>query len=139
MNKIAAAALAAVLLSAAAIPAMAEDEAVTVTFESVVAVPAKDGTTLDPKLFSFGPAKAGAEDVIGHGQARGWHKPKDEACQWALLNAFLKFQKTAQAEGKRVVSVRTYAGDQESVKRDECLCLAGRAVVRTTVKAVYAK
>ena len=137
MNKFAAAALAAILLSAA-VPALAEDTAVTVTFDSVAAVPAKDGTKLDPKLFSFGPKKGG-EDVTGHGQARGWHKAKDESCKWALLNAFLKFQKTAQAEGKRVVSVRTYAGDQESTKRDECLCLAGKAVVRTTVKAVYAK
>jgi hypothetical protein len=49
----------------------------------------------------------------------------------------MKFQKKAQAAHKRVVGIRTYAGDQESAKADACLCLTGKAVVRSVIKASY--
>jgi hypothetical protein len=136
MKKLVAAALAAALMSAA-VPAFAVDEVVSVTFESIVATPAKDGSTIDPKLFSFGPLKDGASEDRSRAQGSAFHKDKQDACRWILLSSFLKFQRNAQAKGKHVVNVRTQAGDQESSKRDECLCLAGGFSIKSVVKGVY--
>ena len=53
-----------------------------------------------------------------------------------MLGTFLKFQAKARAAGKKVVGVRTSAGDTESAKSD-CVCLAGFTNVRSVIKASY--
>ncbi|HTB34171.1 MAG TPA: hypothetical protein VK842_04870 [bacterium] len=136
MNKLVAAALAAALICIA-IPAFAEDEVVTVTFASIVATPAKDGSTLDPKLFSFGSNKAGADEDRSRVSGSTHGRSKEDACRWAMLSSFLKFQHKAQSMGKHVTEVRTNIGDQKSDKADACLCLVGRWAVKSQIIAVY--
>lgn len=123
-------------LVALSMPALAADSVVTVTFESVAAIPAKNGEKLDPALFSFGPAVPGEEDT-GHASTNGFGKSKEDACRWALLGTFLKFQSKAKAAGKKVVGVRTYAGEKGESSNANCVCLAGGMVVRSTIKATY--
>jgi len=115
---------------------LAADQVITVTFESVAAIPAKNGDKLDPSLFHFGPAVPDGDDDVGHASTNGFGKSKEDACRWALLGTFLKFQKKAKASGKKIVGVRTYAGATESSKSD-VVCLAGGIVVRSTIKAAY--
>jgi hypothetical protein len=129
------AALVAALLSTLAVSAMAEDQVVSVTFASVAALQTKSGEHLDPKLFSFGKS-AGNEDRA-RVQTNGFHKSKAEACRWALLGGFIKFQHKAKENGQRVVGVRTVAGDVESARADRCLCLAGGIMVRSVIKGTY--
>lgn len=125
-----------VALAVLSVPAFAADQVVTVSFESIAAIPAKNGDKLDPSLFSFGPAVAGEEDT-GHASSNAFGKSKEEACRWALLGTFLKFQSKAKAAGKKVVGVRTYAGEKGESSNANCVCLAGGMVVRSTIKATY--
>ena len=101
-----------VALAALSMPAFAADQVVTVTFDSIAASPSKSGEKLDPALFSFGPAVPGEEDT-GHASSNAFGKSKEEACRWALLGTFLKFQSKAKASGKKVVGVRTFQRRQE--------------------------
>ena len=117
--------------------AQAADQVITVTFESIANTPTKSGEKLDPTLFSFGPAVPGGEDDQSKASSSGFGKPKDESCRWALLASFMKFQEKAKSMKKRVVGVRTYAGNTESTSADACICLAGGIVVRSTIKATY--
>ena len=125
-----------VALVALSMPAFAADQVVTVTFDSIAAIPSKSGEKLDPALFSFGPAVPGEEDT-GHASSNAFGKSKEEACRWALLGSFLKFQSKAKASGKKVVGVRTGAGDKTESSNINCVCLAGGMVVRSTIKATY--
>ena len=125
-----------VALVALSVPAFAADVIVTVSFESVAAIPSKSGEKLDASLFHFGPAVPGGEEDIGHATTVAFGKSKEDACRWALLGSFLKFQARAKASGKKIVGVRTSAGDIESSKSD-CVCLAGFTNVRSTIKASY--
>lgn len=125
-----------VALVAVSLPTFAADSIVTVTFESIAAIPSKSGEKLDPALFSFGPAVPGDEDT-GHASSNAFGKSKEEACKWALLGTFLKFQNKAKASGKKVVGVRTYAGEKGESSNANCVCLAGGMVVRSTIKATY--
>lgn len=124
------------LLAGSGAPLLAADKVVSVTFASVVGTEAKDGSKLDPKLFSFGKAVGGDQDQ-SHSATRGMGRDKLTPCRRALLTSLLKFQAKAKAAGKRVVGVRTFAGKEESADADKCLCLAGGFVVRTIVKAGY--
>lgn len=126
----------ALLFAAPAIPVRAENRVVSVTFASVAALTAKNGEKLDAKLFHFG-KEAGRRQDRSRASANGFDKSKKAACRWALLAGFLKFQRKARQSGKQVVGVRTYAGDAESSNADQCLCLAGRIVVRSAIKAGY--
>lgn len=119
-----------------ALPALAADKIITVTFDSIVNTPNKAGERLDPSLFSFGPKTAG-EDETAHAQSSAFGKPKDEACRWALLGSFLKIQAKAKTNGKKVVSVRTIGGNTESDKAETCTCIAGATVVRSVIKVIY--
>jgi hypothetical protein len=136
MNKLVAAALAAALMSAA-VPALAEDEVVSVTFASIAAQTAKDGSTLDTKLFSFGENKTGMEDDRSRVSGSTHGRSKEDACRWAMLSSFLKFQKKAKSMGKRVVAVRTNTGDEQSASADKCECLVGRFAVKSQILGVY--
>jgi hypothetical protein len=136
MKNLSIAGLAAVLLLAPAAAALAEDQVVSVTFESVAAQQTKSGESLDPALFHFGKGAGGHEDY-SRVSSSAWHKDKQDACRWALLGGFIKFQHKAKASGQHIAGIRTYAGTQESSKRDECICLAGGAVVRSVIKASY--
>lgn len=118
-------------------PAKASDKVVSVTFASICQEQANDGSTLDPKLFSFGKAVKGAEADQSRAQTSGMGRDKEGHCRHALLGAFLKFQAKAKEAGKRVVGIRTVAGTEESDSADKCLCLAGGFVVRSVVKAGY--
>ena len=125
-----------VALAVLSVPAFAADQVVTVSFESIAAIPSKSGERLDPALFSFGPAVPGDEDT-GHASSNAFGKSKEEACKWALLGTFLKFQNKAKASGRKVVGVRTYAGEKGESSNANCVCLAGGMVVRSTIKATY--
>lgn len=125
-----------VALTLSSLSAFAADQVVTVSFESIAAIPSKSGEKLDPSLFSFGPAVPGEEDT-GHASSNAFGKSKEEACRWALLGTFLKFQSKAKAAGKKVVGVRTYAGEKGESANANCVCLAGGIVVRSTIKATY--
>jgi len=125
-----------VVLALTSLSAFAADQVVTVSFESIAAIPSKSGEKLDPSLFSFGPAVPGEEDT-GHASSNAFGKSKEEACRWALLGTFLKFQSKAKAAGKKVVGVRTYAGEKGESSNANCVCLAGGIVVRSTIKATY--
>ncbi|HTB23032.1 MAG TPA: hypothetical protein VK914_10020 [bacterium] len=120
----------------ASIPVRAENQVVSVTFDSIAQLENKRGESLDPKLFSFGKSRGG-DEKSAHVSTNGFNKTKAEACRWALLGGFLKFQKKALQKGERVVDVRTYAGNMESASRDRCLCLAGGIIVRSVIKASY--
>jgi hypothetical protein len=126
-----------VALVALSVPAFAADQVITVSFDSIAAIPSKSGEKLDPSLFSFGPAVPGGEDDTGHATSNAFGKSKDEACRWALLGTFLKFQAKAKAANKKVVGVRTYAGEKGESSSANCVCLAGGIVVRSTIKASY--
>ena len=126
-----------VALVAFSVPAFAADQVVTVSFDSIAAIPSKSGEKLDPALFSFGPAVPGGEDDMGHASSNAFGKSKEEACRWALLGTFLKFQAKAKAAGKKVVGVRTYAGEKGESSSGNCVCLAGGIVVRSTIKGSY--
>ena len=54
-----------------------------------------------------------------------------------LARLALKFQSKAKASGKKVVGVRTFAGDKSESANINCVCLAGGMVVRSTIKATY--
>lgn len=125
-----------VAVALSSLSALAADQVVTVSFESIAAIPSKSGEKLDPSLFSFGPAVPGEEDT-GHASSNAFGKSKEEACRWALLGTFLKFQSKAKAAGKKVVGVRTYAGEKGESSNANCVCLAGGIVVRSTIKATY--
>lgn len=129
--------LTAVMVACLAVPALAADKVITVTFDSLVAMESKSGERLDPKLFKFGPEVAGAEQDSSAASSSGFGKSKEESCKWALLSSFLKFQAQAKQKNKKVVGVRTYAGSTEGAKADSLVCLAGAMVVRSTVKAGY--
>jgi hypothetical protein len=125
------------LVAVLAVPAFGADSVITVTFDQLVAMQTKQGEKLDPTLFSFGPAVAGAAEDTSQASTSGFGKPKDESCRWALLGSFIKLQNKAKASNKKVVGVRTYAGATEGAKADQLVCLAGAMVVRSTVKAGY--
>lgn len=124
-------------LLAVSVPAFAADQVITVSFDSIAAIPSKSGEKLDPSLFSFGPAVPGGEDDTGRASSNAFGKSKEDACRWALLGTFLKFQAKAKAAGKRVVGVRTYAGEKAESSNANCVCLAGGVVVRSTIKGSY--
>jgi hypothetical protein len=128
--------LAAALLLSFAVSAPADDRIVTVTFASVAALETKSGEKLDPHLFHFGGSSGGAQDR-SRVSANGFHRSKKDACRWALLGGFIKFQHKAKDAGLSVVGVRTFAGDAESSRADQCLCIAGGIVVRSVIQASY--
>jgi hypothetical protein len=128
--------LTAALLLSFAITASADDRVVSVTFASVAALETKSGEKLDPGLFHFGKA-SGAEQDRSRVSSNGFHRSKKDACRWALLGGFIKFQHKAKEAGLKVVGVRTFAGDAESSRSDQCLCLAGGIVVRSVIQASY--
>lgn len=125
------------LCACGALPALAADHVITVTFDSVAAIPSKTGETIDKSLFHFGPAVPGAIEDTSAASSNGLGKSKEDACRWALLSSFLKAQTKAKQAGKKVVGVRTYAGATEGAKKDALVCLAGAMVVRSTVKLGY--
>lgn len=129
--------LVAVVVACLAVPAFAADKIITVSFDSIVAMESKSGEKIDPKMFKFGPEVAGAEQDKSSTSSNGFGKSKEEACKWALLSAFLKFQGQAKQKNKKVVGVRTYAGATEGAKADSLVCLAGAMVVKSTVKGGY--
>jgi len=132
--KIFVASLLAAAFLAAAVPALAADKVVSVSFASIAAMVSKGGEKLDPRLFSFGKAVPGTQisQTVG---TNGLGRSKKDACRWALLSGFLKFQRRALKGGDaRVYGVRTVAGDIESAKPAQCLCLAGGIVVRSVIK-----
>lgn len=129
--------LVAVVVACLAVPAFAADKIITVSFDSIAAMESKSGEKVDPKLFKFGPEVAGAEQDSSAASSNGFGKSKEEACKWALLSSFLKFQAQAKQKNKKVVGVRTFAGSTEGAKADSLVCLAGAMVVRSTVKAGY--
>jgi len=124
------------LLLSSAIPASADDRIVSVSFASVAALETRSGERLDPGLFHFGKESGDRQDR-SHVSSNGFGKSKKEACRWALLGGFIRFQRKAKEAGLRVVGVRTFAGDAESARRDQCLCLAGGMVVRSVIEAGY--
>ena len=128
--------LTAAILLSSSITASADDRIVSVTFASVAALETKSGEKLDPGLFHFGKESGGHQDR-SRVSSNGFHKSKQEACRWALLGGFIKFQHKAKEAGLRVVGVRTFAGDAESSRADQCLCLAGGFVVRSVIQAGY--
>ena len=125
------------LVAALAFPAFAADHVITVTLDSIAAMQTKSGEKIDPAMFSFGPAVAGAEEDTSQASSSGFGKSKEESCRWALLSSFIKLQNKAKAANKKVVGVRTFAGATEGNKKDQLVCLAGAVVVRSTVKAGY--
>ncbi|MFZ5439811.1 MAG: hypothetical protein ACOZQL_07365 [Myxococcota bacterium] len=125
------------LLAVIAVPAFAADRVVTVKFDELVSMQTKSGEKIDPAMFSFGPAVAGAEEDTSQASSSGFGKSKEESCRWALLASFVKLQNKAKAANKKVVGVRTYAGATEGAAKDQLVCLAGAVVVRSTVKAGY--
>ncbi len=124
-------------LCLSAAPVLAADKVITVTFDSIAMLTTKDGKTLDKKLFSFGPEVKGAIAETSNASSNGLGKSKEDACRWALLASFVKFQDKAKQAGKKVVGLRTYAGAVEGAKADELVCLAGAMVVRSRVEAGY--
>jgi hypothetical protein len=129
--------LALVLVACSAAPAFAADHIVTVTFADIAGMSTKSGERVDPAMFSFGPAVAGAEEDQSAASSSGFGKSKEESCKWALLASFVKIQQKAKSMNKKVVGVRTYAGATEGAKADQLVCLAGAMVVRSTVKVGY--
>jgi hypothetical protein len=127
----------ALLCACSALPALAADQIITVTFDSVAATPTKSGETLDKTMFSFGPAVPGAVEDTSAASSNGLGKSKEEACRWALLGSLIKIEAKAKQSGKKVVGVRTYAGATEGATKDNLVCLAGAMVVRSTVKVGY--
>ena len=120
-----------------AVPALAADHVITVTFDSIAAIPTKSGEMLDKSMFRFGPAVPGAIEDTSAASSNGLGKSKEDACRWALLSSFIKLQAKAKQAGKKVVGLRTYAGATEGASKDNLVCLAGAMVVRSTVKAGY--
>ncbi|MBL8915894.1 MAG: hypothetical protein JNM17_34665 [Archangium sp.] len=120
-----------------AVPAFAADHIVTVTFTDIAGMTTKSGDRIDPSMFSFGPAVAGAEEDTSAASSSGFGKSKEESCKWALLSSFVKMQQKAKSMGKKVVGVRTYAGATEGAKADQLVCIAGAMIVRSTVKGGY--
>jgi hypothetical protein len=138
--QLAALAIGVAMLTGASYP---EDKEVYVTFESVKAMTAKNGNKIDGSIkfvFSKDAGNVTTGDLDqGNGQTSGFNKNKEDACRWALLDAFLKFQAKAKTNGKSsVTDVETSgAGMNWSGDKEKLTCLAGGMIVRTKVHGRY--
>jgi hypothetical protein len=122
-----------------------EDKEVVVTFDSVKALTAKNGTKLDGSVKFVFAKEAGnvttGELDTGSGTTSGFNKNKEDACRWALLDALLKFQNKATLNHFTSVTDMSTSGttDVWSGDREKLTCLAGSMIVRTRVRGRYNK
>jgi hypothetical protein len=125
-------------------PALAGGTQISVTFDSIQQLEAKNGDKLDGSVkFYFADEKGhgkGGEIITSHAGGSGMGRDKEGKCRWALLGTFLKYQKRAKEEGKsKVVDITTASSaendpDSVSGSRDRCLCSANAFKVSSLVK-----
>jgi hypothetical protein len=120
---------------------------ISVTFESIKALTAKNGDTLDGSVqFCFADKCPGThgEMLSSHAGGSGLGRDKEGKCRWALLGAFLKFQARAKAAGKtRIIGITTASSadtdaDNTSGSAGNCLCNANAFKVSSLVKGYIA-
>jgi uncharacterized protein YbjQ (UPF0145 family) len=142
MNKLVAASLLA--LVAAAMPACARNNAVTVTLQSVLDMPeakAKlDGSVAFYLAGSPTPkvVKKFGEDT-SNAKTNAFNKTPEEACRWNALSALLKLQDHAKRDGANaVIDLVSYRDHEDFKSTTEIQCSDGAFLAGIALKGTYA-
>jgi hypothetical protein len=124
MNKLVALAL---LAAFAAAPAVAKNNAVTVTLQSVLDMPEAQGKLAGVRFFLAGGKPPKVLKKFGsdtsNARTNAFNKTPEEACRWNALSALIKLREHAQRDGANavvdIVSVRDHV-DFKSPTDIEC-------------------
>jgi uncharacterized protein YbjQ (UPF0145 family) len=126
-------------------PAMARDDVVKISLQSVLDMPeAKEKLDGSVKFYLAGAPtpkieKKFGEDV-GNEKTNSVGKTAERACQWAALSALIAFEKHAKQQGANaVVDMASYYKKETSKSPTDVECHDGTFVTGVTLKGTYAK
>ena len=132
------------LAFAASLPAAARDATVTITLESVLAMPAAKAK-LDGSV-KFYLAGASPRDGKRFGEAmanvktNAFNKTPEEACRWAALDALIKLESHARREGAvAIVDIVSYNQQQAFSSPANVQCVEGTFLGGIALKGAYVK
>ena len=141
MNKLL---ICALLAATVAAPALARDDKISVTLQSVLDMP-EAKAKLDPGVRFFlagAPApkvvKKFGED-IGNAKTNAFNKTPEEACRWAALSALIKFRDRARRDGANaVIDIVSYNKHEATTSATDVECLDGTFVGGIALRGTYA-
>lgn len=141
MKKLIAVSLLAVV---AATPALARNDAVTVSLQSVLDMPEAQGKLDGSVKFYLAGAKTPkllksfGEDT-SNAKTNAFNKTSEEACRWNALSALLKLQEHAKRDGANaVVNLVSYRDHQDFKSATDIECSDGAFMGGIALKGTYA-
>ncbi len=137
--------LVSLLAACCASPAIARDNIVKITLQSVLDMPeAKEKLDGTVRFFLAGSPTPRIEkklgDDVGNEKTNAFNKTPERACQWAALSALIAFQNHARQQGANaVVDMVSYYKKEVSSSPTDIECHDGAFVTGVALKGTYAK
>lgn len=133
-----------VLALVAAMPALARNNAVTVTLQSVLDMPEAQGKLDGTIKFYLAGAptpkvvKSFGEDT-SNAKTNAFNKSPEEACRWNALSALMKLQEKARHDGANaVVGITSYSEKMPFTSATDIQCSDGAFLAGIALKGTYA-
>lgn len=140
MNKLFAVCL---LAAVAAMPAVAKNNAVTITLESVLDMPEAQAKLEGVKFYLAGAKTPKVTKKFGtdnsNARTNAFNKTPEEACRWNALSALIKFKEHALRDGANaVVDIVSIREHEEFKSATDLECSDGTFAAGITLKGTYA-
>ena len=140
MKKLFAAALAATMIAG---PAIAKNNAVTITLQSVLDMPEAQGKLEGVKFYLAGAPTPKVSKKLGsdnsNARTNAFNKTPEEACRWNALSALIKFKEHALRDGANaVVDIVSIREHEEFKSATDIECSDGTFAAGITLKGTYA-
>ena len=140
MNKLFAVSL---LAAVAAMPAVAKNNAVTITLQSVLDMPEAQGKLEGVKFYLAGAPTPKVSKKLGsdnsNARTNAFNKTPEEACRWNALSALIKFKEHALRDGANaVVDIVSIREHEEFKSATDLECSDGTFAAGITLKGTYA-
>ena len=132
-----------VLAIVAAVPAIARNNAVTVTLQSVLDMPEARGKLEGVRFFLAGARTPKVSKKFGtdnsNARTNAFNKTPEEACRWNALSALIKLKEHAQRDGANAVIGIVSVRDHEEFKSPtDVECSDGTFQAGITLRGTYA-
>ena len=132
-----------VLAAVAAMPAVARNNAVTITLESVLDMPEAQAKLEGVKFYLSGAKTPKVTKKFGtdnsNARTNAFNKTPEEACRWNALSALIKLKEHAQRDGANAVIGIVSVRDHEEFKSPtDVECSDGTFQAGITLRGTYA-
>ena len=131
------------LAAVAAMPALARNDAVTITLQSVLDMPEAQAKLDGVKFYLAGAKAPKVRKKFGtdnsNARTNAFNKTPEEACRWNALSALIKLKEHALRDGANAVVDIVSVRDHEEFKSPTDLeCSDGTFAAGITLKGTYA-